>query len=69
MNEMNVTSAETALVGDQLFTDMLGANILDLCSVLVTAVGEDETSFVSFKRRFERKILENNKEKLTEYTC
>lgn len=69
MNEMSVTSVETALVGDQLFTDMLGANLLGLCSVLVTAVGEDETSFVSFKRRFERKILENNKEKLTEYTC
>ncbi len=68
MNEMEVTKAETALVGDQLFTDMLGANRMGLCSVLVTAVGEDETSFVSFKRRFERKILENNKEKLTEYT-
>lgn len=67
ITEMNVTAAETALVGDQLFTDMLGANRMKLCSVLVTAVGEDETSFVSFKRKFERKILAKNGSKLKEY--
>lgn len=67
LDEMNVLSNETALVGDQLFTDMLGANRMQLLSVLVTAVGEDETSFVSFKRRFEKRILENNSQKLTEY--
>ena len=64
---MGVDAKETCLVGDQLFTDMLGANRMKFLSVLVTAVGEDETSFVSFKRRFEKSILEKNKYMLREY--
>ena len=65
--EMNADAKTTALVGDQLFTDMWGANRMKFLSVLVTAVGEDETSFVSFKRKFEKRILEKNKHKLKEY--
>lgn len=67
IEQMKVSKKETALIGDQLFTDMWGANRMKLLSVLVTAVGEDETSFVSFKRKFERKILKKNEHKLTEY--
>ena len=68
MKDMGADKNNTLLVGDQLFTDILGANLWGLKSVLVTAVGEDETSFVSFKRKFEKKILEKNKRKLSEYT-
>ena len=57
MKGMGAKKSETALVGDQLFTDMLGGNLFGILTVLVTAVGEDETSFVSFKRKFEKKIL------------
>ena len=67
LSELGISSNETCLVGDQLFTDMLGANRIGFLSVLVTAVGEDETSFVSFKRKLEKKILQNNKDKLIEY--
>lgn len=67
IRELGATKEETCLVGDQLFTDMLGANRMGFLSVLVTAVGEDETSFVSFKRKFEKNILEKNKSKLKEY--
>ena len=67
MRELGTVAKETCLVGDQLFTDMLGANRMKFLSVLVTAVGEDETSFVSFKRKFEKNILEKNKSKLKEY--
>ncbi len=67
MKEMGAKKGETALVGDQLFTDMLGGNLLGLYTILVTAVGEDETSFVSFKRKFEKILLEKNKHKLFEY--
>ncbi|MBE7052366.1 MAG: YqeG family HAD IIIA-type phosphatase [Ruminococcaceae bacterium] len=67
MQQLDAVAKETALVGDQLFTDMLGANRMGFLSVLVTAVGEDETSFVSFKRKFEKKILAKNAHKLTEY--
>ncbi len=65
---MEVDAKETCLVGDQLFTDMLGANRMKFLSVLVTAVGEDETSFVSFKRKFEKNILEKHKGELKEYS-
>ncbi len=67
MREMGSDKSNTLLVGDQLFTDILGANLWGLKSVLVTAVGEDETSFVSFKRKFEKRILEKNKKSLIEY--
>ena len=64
LNSLGTSSKETCLVGDQLFTDMLGANRMGFLSVLVTAVGEDETSFVSFKRKFEKKILCKYRDKL-----
>lgn len=67
MRDMGAKRSETALVGDQLFTDMLGGNLFGIFTVLVTAVGEDETSFVSFKRKFEKILLEKNKHKLFEY--
>ena len=67
MHDMGAKKGETALIGDQLFTDMLGGNLFGIFTVLVTAVGEDETSFVSFKRKFEKILLEKNKHKLFEY--
>ena len=50
------------LVGDQLFTDMFGANRVGFVSVLVTALGENETGFVSFKRVFEKMIMKKYNE-------
>ena len=67
LGEMNVTADESALIGDQLFTDILGGNRMGMYTVLVTAVGEDETDFVSFKRKFEKRILTNNARHLKEY--
>lgn len=52
-----VDAKSVCLVGDQLFTDVFGANRMGFLSVLVTAVGEDETGFVSFKRVFERMLM------------
>lgn len=67
LSDLGISSGESALVGDQLFTDILGGNRMGMLSVMVTAVGEDETGFVSFKRKFERKILKNNAHKLITY--
>ena len=58
--KLGIEKNECALVGDQLFTDIFGGNRMVFLTVLVTAVGSDETSFVSFKRKFEKKILEKN---------
>ena len=67
LKDLGVIPQKAVLVGDQIFTDIYGGNRMKMLSVMVTAVGEDETGFVSFKRRFEKKILENNKNKLKTY--
>ena len=67
LSELGVSPCDAALVGDQLFTDIYGGNRMGMYSVLVTAVGEDETGFVSFKRRFEKRILKTNAGRLKEY--
>lgn len=66
-NEMNVSPKKGCLVGDQLFTDIYGGNRMKMITVLVTAVGEDETGFVSFKRKFEKHILKKNRSILKNY--
>ncbi len=59
---MGVTARETALVGDQLFTDVWGGNLLNMKTVLVKPISEVEDGFVKFKRQFERQILKRKKD-------
>lgn len=54
---MGIKPCETALVGDQLFTDICGGNRLKMKTILVKPISDVEDSFVKFKRRFERCIL------------
>ena len=54
---MGITPREAALVGDQLFTDIWGGNLLNMKTILVKPISEVEDGFVKFKRRFERRIL------------
>ena len=65
--DLETDAKEAALIGDQLFTDIFGGNRMGMVSVMVTAVGEDETGFVSFKRKFEKRILSANKASLKTY--
>lgn len=65
--DLETDAKEAALIGDQLFTDIFGGNRMGMLSVMVTAVGEDETGFVSFKRKFEKRILSANKASLKTY--
>ena len=52
------TKAEnTALVGDQLFTDIYGGNRMGLTTFLVTPIKNDETKFIVFKRKLEKMVL------------
>ena len=48
---------EVCLVGDQIFTDIYGGRRMKFYTVLVTAVGENETKFVAFKRIFEKAVM------------
>lgn len=57
--KLGVPPDEICLVGDQLFTDIFGANRMGFFSVAVTALGENETGFVSFKRFFENLLLKS----------
>ncbi|MDO4744132.1 MAG: YqeG family HAD IIIA-type phosphatase [Clostridia bacterium] len=55
--KMGVKPSETALVGDQLFTDIWGGSLLRMKTILVKPISDVEDGFVKFKRRFERRIL------------
>lgn len=47
----------TAVVGDQLFTDILGANLANLKSILVTSITPEHGRFFRLKRKLEQRIL------------
>lgn len=55
--KMGVSPKNAALVGDQLFTDIWGGNLMGMTTILVKPISEVEDGFVKFKRQFERRIL------------
>ena len=57
----SLNSDEICLVGDQIFTDIFGGNRMGFYTVLVTALGENETGFVAFKRLFEKAVMQKYK--------
>ncbi|MBQ2967585.1 MAG: YqeG family HAD IIIA-type phosphatase [Clostridia bacterium] len=54
LEKLQVKPEEVAVIGDQIFTDVWGANRMHMCAVLVDPVCDKEGKFVKFKR-----ILEN----------
>ncbi len=58
---MDVTASRCAVVGDQLFTDVLGANLSKIKSVLVVPIDEHEQRFIRFKRVLERPFIKKIK--------
>lgn len=55
--DMQVELKNTALVGDQLFTDIYGGKRLGMYTVLVKAISDKENWFVHLKRYLERIVL------------
>lgn len=49
--------ARTAMVGDQLFTDVLGANMMGLISILVAPLSPGKLPHTRMLRRVENRIL------------
>lgn len=54
---MNVPVHEAALVGDQIFTDVLAARLAGVYSILVDPIEPEKTRFFRLKRRLERPFL------------
>lgn len=59
---LNTKACETALVGDQIFTDIYGGNRMGFYTVLVTPIEEIENNFFYIKRFLERRIQKKIKE-------
>ena len=65
MEHMGTSGSTTLFVGDQIFTDILGANRAGIHSILVKPVAKHEEIQIVLKRKLEYFILKkNNKEKL-----
>ena len=64
-DELGVPHNRICFVGDQVFTDILGANRMGFVSVIVEALGENETGFVAFKRIFEHFVMNKYHNKMT----
>ena len=52
---------EIAMVGDQIFTDTLGANIVGIKSILVTDITPEESLSFRIRRYLEQKIIKGAK--------
>ncbi len=57
LQALNVAPHEAAMVGDQVFTDVLGANRLGLYSVLVVPMSKHEFIGTRINRRLEKLVL------------
>ncbi len=59
---LGVKPSETAMIGDQLFTDIWGGNRYGSYSILVTPIDlSGDPGFVKFKRIFEKPVLKRCK--------
>lgn len=54
---MQAEKNETALIGDQVFTDVLGGNCAGITTVLVEPIEGKESAFFNFKRKWEKRVL------------
>ncbi|MDY3928336.1 MAG: YqeG family HAD IIIA-type phosphatase [Clostridia bacterium] len=57
IKEHGVTKDETALIGDQIFTDIWGGRRAGVTTFLVQPIKEVDTLFFKFKRYYEKKVI------------
>ena len=57
LKENNLDIKETAAIGDQIFTDIKGANKLGITSILVDPIGDKEFITTKLNRRKENKLI------------
>jgi hypothetical protein len=59
MKLYGVKPSEMAAVGDQMLTDILGANKLGITSILVNPISANDFRFTKFNRLIENKIIKH----------
>lgn len=57
LNEYNVQVSETAIIGDQILTDIAGGNKVGITTILVNPIGTKEKIYTRINRYFERQKL------------
>jgi len=57
LRRLGLPKGEVAMVGDQLFTDVLGANWAGITSILVTPLTQGQLPHTRLARRLERLVL------------
>jgi len=61
---MGLDNKNVAVVGDQIFTDIVGGNSAGMFTILVKPIDKREEWFVRLKRKFEKRILRQYAERL-----
>ena len=62
--ELNISSENIAVVGDQIFTDVIGANRSKMFSILVEPIAEKDLWMTRIKRPLENLIIKNYLKKI-----
>lgn len=62
LNLLDLKKEEVIMIGDQVFTDVLGANRFGIKSILVNPINKKEGPFTLLKRPFEKVIIKKLKE-------
>lgn len=62
LNLLDLKKEQVIMIGDQVFTDVWGANRFGIKSILVNPINKKEGPFTLLKRPFERMILKKLKE-------
>lgn len=55
--KLGIRCSELAVIGDQIYTDILGANLCGAVSILVTPVSEEHGWTFRVRRRLEKNVL------------
>jgi len=62
-NRYNLKKCEIAIIGDQLITDILGANLFNAYPILVDPMAKKDLKITAFNRLLERKVFEKYKKR------
>lgn len=58
MKALGAQKHNTAMVGDQVFTDVIGGHLKGLMSIMVLAIKEEDALRFRLKRNFEKKFVD-----------